>query len=123
MAGNQFGAHLSVAMRVVIGGGDLGLHRSRSPPDRRQVDGGLDRADADSVCVAHGVCDFGTRDQSLGRYAAGPQGVAANTCLLDDGNAQAEAGRELGGGEACGAHADDDEVVAHNGRVAHWCAR
>ena len=69
-------AEISEAVGVVVGAGDLCLHRSDPSPHGFEVDRRLTDVHAEQAGSANRVRNSRARDQGLRRYAAGPETVA-----------------------------------------------
>ena len=78
---------------------------------RGEVDGGLDRRDAEAAGVAHRLRGVARGDQRLGRHAAVVQAVAAHLGALDQDHARAELRGTGRHGQPRRAGADDAEIA------------
>lgn len=114
-------AHPAEALGVVVvrDGGARGPHALH---DGAEVVAGAVGGEAEGGGAVHLPREAGRGDEGLGGDAAGPEAVAAERVLLDDGGVHAEVGRARGRDQAAGAAADRDEVVFVDSRrgLAHF---
>ena len=96
---------------------EFGADAAHAFHDGGEVDGdAVGHVNADRGGLADIADGFGGADEGLGGYAAGVEAVAAQEGLLDEGHLGAESDCAGDGDQACGAAADDDEVVRAAGR-------
>ena len=72
---------------------------------------------------ADGVGGGGGGEEGFGGDAAGVEAFAAHQGALDEGGAEAVEGAAAGGGQTCGAGADDNNVVPIRWHEMLWARR
>ncbi len=100
-----------------------GDHLAHAVHHGREIDsdlGGREPYSGGGACV---VERLGAADERLAGHTAGPEALAAEAVLLDQGDARPEHPRARGGHEAGGAGADHDEVVRRVRSASIWHRR
>lgn len=95
----------------------LADHRPHPLHDGGEIDARRFADDAELACPAQVGQHPGGTDQGLGRHAAGVQAITAHASGLDQGHLRLHGGGDVGGHQATGAGADDDQVAVEAARL------